>query len=124
MYFELGVILSVTTGKLLCDLGRVYDILNFMTGDNLFTHQLPRAMDECKPAIIRQYPQLAKVTGEDITPVNAFQWLDEKAAELGDGFEVEPLAKNEHEFINPIKEIADMVGPERVVVVRGDEDHV
>ena len=44
--FPLGVVLSITTGKLLCPIGDVYDILNFLTGDNLFTHQLPRAMRE------------------------------------------------------------------------------
>src|SRR3990167_7087526 len=29
-----------------------------MAGDNLFTHQLPRASDECKPYLLEQFPQL------------------------------------------------------------------
>ena len=37
----------------------VYDVLNFMTGDTLFTHQLPRARGECKPYLLKQFPQLA-----------------------------------------------------------------
>lgn len=42
--FHLGDILSVTTGCLLSPrrMEGVYDILNFMTADNLFTHQLGR----------------------------------------------------------------------------------
>lgn len=120
MYFETGQVLTVTTGKLLCDVGKLYEILNFMTGDDLFTHQLGRAAMECKPGVLRQHPQLSAITGEDITSENALQWLDEKKAELGDGFDLEPLGENEHQFIDPIAEAVAMVGPERVVVVETD----
>ena len=59
--FHLGDVLSITTGRLVSPrhIDGVYDILNFMTGDNLFTHQLPRAFDECKPYLVAQFPQLA-----------------------------------------------------------------
>ena len=59
--FHLGDVLSITTGRLVSPrhIDGVYDILNFMTGDNLFTHQLPRASDECKPYLVEQFPQLA-----------------------------------------------------------------
>ena len=58
--FSLGDVLSITTGRLLsdCHMDGVYDILNWMTGDNLFTHQLPRAAEKCEPWLIEQYPQL------------------------------------------------------------------
>lgn len=43
--FHLGDVLSITTGHLLSPrhMEGVYEILNHMTGDQLFTHQLPRA---------------------------------------------------------------------------------
>lgn len=46
----LGDVLSVTQDALVSrsHIGGVYEILNFMTGDNLFTHQLPRAAAECQ----------------------------------------------------------------------------
>ena len=44
--YDLGTVLSVTTGTLLTKIGNVYKILNYMTGDNLFTHQLPRVSKE------------------------------------------------------------------------------
>jgi len=58
--FHLGDVLSVTTGRLLSPkgIGGVYEILNFMTNDNLYTHQLPRAAEECKPFLFSQFPQL------------------------------------------------------------------
>ena len=57
--FHLGDILSITTGYLVSrrHMKGVYDILNFMTGDTLFTHQLPRAGDECKPYLLKQFSQ-------------------------------------------------------------------
>lgn len=58
--FSLGDVLSITTGRLLSErhIDGVYDILNWMTGDDLFTHQLPRAGKSCEPWLIEQYPQL------------------------------------------------------------------
>ena len=57
-YFHLSDILSVTTSRLLSDIDGLYDILNFLTGDNLCTHQLPRASDECKPWLEHCFPSL------------------------------------------------------------------
>lgn len=49
--FHIGDILSVTTSRLVSPshIDGVYSILNWMTCDNLYTHQLPRAADECAP---------------------------------------------------------------------------
>ena len=59
--FHLGDILSVTTSRLVSPrhIDGVYDILNWMTGDNLFTHQLPRASRECEGPLLAQHPDLA-----------------------------------------------------------------
>ena len=56
--FHLGDVLSVTSDFLLSPrkIDGVYDILNYMTGDDLYTHQLPRASKECKPWLLRKHP--------------------------------------------------------------------
>lgn len=61
--FDLSDVLSATTGRLLSmrHMDGIYDVLNYMTGDNLMTHQLPRAMDQVKPEILRQHPDLENV---------------------------------------------------------------
>ena len=58
--FSVSDVLSATTGRLVSDrhMEGIYEILNFLTGDNLFTHQLPRAMNECKPWLRSQFPAL------------------------------------------------------------------
>ena len=66
--FPLRVVLSVTTGRLFTKprglddngIGDLYDILNWMTGDNLLTHQLPRAARQCTPLLLETFPFLAK----------------------------------------------------------------
>jgi hypothetical protein len=58
--YHISDVLTVTTGRLVSNrhIDSVYDILNFLTGDELFTHQLPRASRECEPWLKAQYPQL------------------------------------------------------------------
>jgi hypothetical protein len=119
--FTLGQVLTITGEKLLCEVGDVYDILNFMTGDGLYTHQLPRARDECKPWVLRQHPQLEGIDSNAVTPETYRQWLSEQVELLGNAFELEPIPADDHERRNPIEELVEMVGPERVVVLeRGD----
>lgn len=58
MKYPLATVLSVSNGRLCCDIEEVYKILNFITGDNLFTHVLPRASKFARPLILNAYPEL------------------------------------------------------------------
>lgn len=115
--FSLGTILSVTTGKLLCPIDGVYRILNFMTGDSIYTHQIPRVSRECAPHLLRQFPGLAEVDASAVTPENWLAWLREQEAKHGDMFAVEPLPPSEHYAIDPISELAEKVHPSKIIVV-------
>ncbi len=65
--FPLRVVLSVTTGRLLTTrqgpndngIGDVYDILNWMTDGSVYTHQIPRVNGECRPWLLRWFPELS-----------------------------------------------------------------
>lgn len=118
MKFTLGEVLSITDGRLMCDMGGVYRILNHMTGDNLFTHQLPRAARECKPFLLKQFPQLANVKMDNFGPENAQKILDALQAEYGNEFDVQPLPKHAHEFIDPLSELAEKVHPDKIIVAK------
>lgn len=61
--FHISDVLSITTGRLVSNrhMDGVYDILNFLTGDNLYTHQLPRASRECEAWLRTQFPKLFPV---------------------------------------------------------------
>jgi hypothetical protein len=107
--FALGDVLSITTDRLVSrdHIDGVYRILNYMTGDDLFTHQLPRAAGECKPALLAQHPQLADVDvpedfgGED----GVYAWLDEQEAIYGATLSVGPLVAEDHTRIDPFSEL-------------------
>jgi hypothetical protein len=111
--FELGDVLSVTTGRLVARrrIEAVYDILNFMTGDNLFTHALPRACGECRPALLARHPWLSTVEvpdqfeAEDVMP-----WLARQEAQYGPTVMVPTLAACEQHYepVNPITELIEM----------------
>lgn len=116
--FSLGAVLSVTTGTLLCPIDGVYRILNHMTGDSIYTHQIPRVSRECGPALLKQFPALAEVDASAITPENWQAWLHEQEAKHGDTFNVEPLPPGEHYQIDPVSELAEKVHPSKIAVVK------
>lgn len=117
--FRTPVVVSVTSKFLLCDMGELYDVLNYMTGSDLFTHQLPRAGDACTPALIEQHPKLASPeVAELLKGTDRTNWAIRchKLIEiLGPNLSVEPLKSFEAK--NPITELAAAVGGDKVIVV-------
>jgi len=117
--FHLGDILSITAGPLVSPQGMdgIYDILNFMTGDKLFAHQLPRASGECRPYLLEQHPQLKKVDASGVNKKNWKKWLAKQIKKYGEELIVKPISKEAHEVKNPIQELEEKLGPDKVVPV-------
>lgn len=129
--FHLGDVLTVTTGCLVSPrhMGGVYDVLNWMTGDNLFTHQLPRAMDECEPHLKAQHPDLAAIEvpafdgdDRDVLKAQVDAWLAVQVARFGEYRDVAPLGVGEHTVIDPMAELAMNHPHMKVIEVRVDEE--
>ncbi len=134
--FHLGDVLSITTGYLVSPrhIDGVYDILSFMTGESIFTHQLPRVGNECKPYLVAQFPQLTtaemdsaiaelvealedKSREKEVRKKIVVDWLARQVAKYGEMFAVKPIPADAHEVKDPIVEAAEMMGdPKRVVV--------
>lgn len=122
--FHLGDVLSITTGRLVSNrhIDGVYDILNFMTGDNLFTYQLPGAGDECKPHLLDQHPGLnTPEMDEALTALDrnldgvedkedceqiVRDWLASQVEKYGEMLDVKPILTDEHEVRNSIDEVS------------------
>lgn len=117
--FHLGVVLTMTTGKLLCSMDEVYRIAQHLTGEPVWTHQLPRVGRESRPHLLAQFPALASVTGDEVTPDNYAAWLYDRVSEHGEFLDVAPLPEHAHESIDPLSELAEKVHPDRIVVVSG-----
>ena len=115
MKFSIECILSITHDKLLCKIDDVYKILNYLTGDNLYTHQLPRAAKVCKVEILKQYPQLCEwgdkidfTIGEQIDETNYMYFTEEARRMFGDFLEISKNSNLIFEKINPIQEIINI----------------
>src|SRR6266853_3142795 len=115
--FPLGVILSITHGALLCEMEQVYEILNFMTGDNLFTHQLPRARTVAAPDLFRQFPDLMHIDVAHVTPKNWKQALAVLEREYGASRTVAPLPPRHYEAKDPIEELVELRGGTKGIIV-------
>ena len=116
--------LSITTGTLLCDIAEVYEILNHVTGDNLFTHVLPRAGKFARPIILAVYPELEAVSnklddlqdkiGNATTPESGVKlWL--KSLGLPEEYTLE-CHKDSWLAMNPVAELESKVGKDKVIV--------
>lgn len=55
-----GQLLTLTSDLLACPIGDVYAALNALTGDDLYTHQLPRAAEWVQPHLARVLPWAAQ----------------------------------------------------------------
>lgn len=110
-------------GRLITSMDDVYAVLNHMTGDNLYTHQIPRAIEAARPAMVAQHPWLLHVDHladeallRHATPEDA---MSEVKAVLngrhGIALPLVPLTRWEHR--DAIEELCDLVGAERVYVI-------
>lgn len=138
--FHISDVLSVTTGRLVPSrhMDGIYEILNFLTGDNLFTHQLPRAMRECEPWLKTQFPQLmadspsmaSSIKGLEgmlaVTPKEkdkigkvCTQWVKDvqDKFKLPEMLPVYEMGAEMHTQIDPLEELEAMVGKDKVIAV-------
>ena len=105
--FHISDVLTVITGKMVSirNMEGLYDILNYMSNDNLHTHQLVRVIEECEPYLKQQFPQLEKIDISGIDDNNLIVRIKEIEKEHGSYLEVKPLPEGVHAYINPIAEL-------------------
>lgn len=117
--FALGDILSVTGDKLVSPrlISGVYDIMNFITGESLFTHQLVTYRELCRTHILSQHPQLAEVDDSTVTKDNCWEWLERQCRKYGKQLPIAPLPKDHGMVADPISDLFDMVPAEKVIAV-------
>lgn len=122
--FHLGDILSVSTGILMPTngIGGLYDILNFMTGDNLYTPAIPRAVKECRPYLLIEMPWLEDIDASGVGCDNCEEWEAKQVEEHGEYPEVRPIHPEDHEVIGLIEEIKRMNPDIEVIEIHITED--
>lgn len=114
--FKLESVLSAIRGILLCPIGEVYEVLNFLTGDNLYTHQLPRAGEVCQAPVFSEHPFLKDIDLEGINPENWKQRLTKIKSKYPNEIELSPIENWKH--VDPIDELQGMVGEKPIIMVK------
>lgn len=112
-------VLSTITGRLMGDIGGVYEVLNWMTGESVFTHQLPRIGREARPVMVDAHPQLAQAIeeAEQVNTDNWQEWRQKWEDRYGPTITVPKFTADTHERIDPLSEAAEHFPPERIIVV-------
>ncbi len=109
--FTLGEVLTVTTGYLLSNVDSLYSVLNYLTGSELYTHQLPRAADHARPALLEAYPELDVDVPELKTEEEVDSYLNDLLAKgFKNEYELEPVPNFEQ--IDPLLELVKMMNKE------------
>lgn len=133
--FSLRAILQLTTRLYMGDMSAIYQALNFLTGDDLYTHQLPRAMEECEKSVEEQFPQFH--TEDFLEKLKMYQevikasdpgkggadhqlitdgWIYSMEADYGKEFDLYPMLPYQYTHQDCLSELMDMVTPEKIVV--------
>jgi hypothetical protein len=114
--FGLGAVLSVTTGRVLAPVADIHEVLDFLTGDKLFTHQLPRAMCEVAPVVRAAHPELAGIEAPDFGNDGAvYSWVAEQVARFGPSVTL-TAAPEAHVVREPLAELAEMMRPDQQTI--------
>lgn len=119
--FHIGDILTITTGHLVSKdhIGGAYNILNWMTNDSLFTHQLPRASEFCEPYLKRAFPDIAEVeypTELEQTEEAVLAWVDSMAELHGEWHEVHQLREGVWTHKDPFVELEEKLAPNQEII--------
>lgn len=117
--FRTADVLSTITDRLMGDIRGVYEVLNYMTGESVYTHQLARIIREATPSVLKLHPELAKAIeeSEQVTTENWRQWLSVWVERYGGLISVPKMTADEHERIDPISELAEKSPPDKIIVI-------
>ena len=117
--FHLGDVLSLTTGILLSPSGisGPHKLVEYLAGGPVWTHQIGRVAEESLPHLLKQFPWTEHITGEGITPENYAEVMEVLVLKHGEWLDVEPMPEGVHEVIDPVSELAEIIHPEKIIVV-------
>lgn len=116
-------VLSTITGRLVSGtngIGGVYAVLNWMTGESVYTHQLPRISREAMPVVLALHPALDAACEEakQVTRENWREWRDKWIARYGATLAVPKFDADQHERIDALSELAEKIHPDNIITVK------
>ena len=110
--FPIEVVLAVTTGRPgVAPLDQVQELLSYMTGADIFMHQIPRAAEVCRQDLVRQHRWVDGVEPQrGLSRERMLRWVRGYGAEHGDELPVRVLPGGLYEPMDPIVEFTRRMG--------------
>ncbi len=112
--FPLSAVLSILLDKIVTP--RIADVrlvCSFLTGAEVYGHQVSRAITECTDGLKKQCPQFDHLNRDEITPDNAERWIKEKEDKYGKTILLTPITGQTFNFDNVI---GDMKNPNKITI--------
>lgn len=119
--FHIGDLLSVTDRYLVSPnhIHGVYDVIDYVTGEAHFTHQLPRAAEVVKPWLLEQHPWLAEIEVPDglDSEAKVLKWLEDLTAKYPAHHTVEPMPFGMYVGREPIVEARELAPQAQIITI-------
>jgi hypothetical protein len=116
--FPTAVVLSLSSGRMLCAFGEMHEFAEFLAGTSIWTHQLAHRpfMDELKDAIFKQHPELRDFDADSVTTENWKAIVKAAVKRFGKVLKVHPMGEPERYEAA----MAEPLAGKRVLVVDGE----
>lgn len=112
--FTTAAVVSAVTGRLLCELGDCIDVLSYMAGRPLWTHELPDAMREVRRhGVLPEW--LTTLTDDGVDGTNWEAWRDRLVAAHGPTVTLSPLTFSVLGEQSPLDTAVKLFGEDRVI---------
>lgn len=101
--FPLAAVLSILLDKILIpQISEIRTLCSFLTGAQIYSHQISRAVTECIDELKKQCPQFDHLNRNEISRENAEKWVKQKEKEFGSTVLLTPITKKYFNFDDPI----------------------
>lgn len=96
--FHIGDVLSVIAQRNLGPNGMegVQNVLEYMTGDGVWTYQIGKAAEACTKPLLEMHPFLASIDTSHVTDANHQAWLHDIVNQHGNSLFLTPLQDGEY----------------------------
>lgn len=117
--FPLGVVLTATTGKMLCEegFGAFHEFAEFLTGGPVWSHEFAsrELSDLLKRDVLRQHPHLP--TTAEVTRESFPAWITEARRTYGDTVAITPIP-DYGRTKGPLETLAEIAGDKPIIAVK------
>lgn len=131
MKFETAVIFSVCQPRVACEFSKVHEAIEFLAGQSVWTHSLPRMLEALRPSLMQQFPwaysddamaanqaiaDAAESGDRDSIMAVINSEMNKLSAKYGATHEAREINDPTSVYKNPLSEAEEMFGDKLVVV--------